>query len=101
MRISDWSSDVCSSDLRFNFRRNWVDGLVGAYYLRERRAYSYSALQSLSLVNLGIGRQLQAAGLSPAMAEAVLNLYGGILPISNDLANPRMTNNNAGFVDMR
>ncbi|APL96014.1 TonB-dependent receptor [Sphingomonas sp. BHC-A] len=87
-------------EVRFNFRRNWVDGLVGAYYLRERRAYSYSALQSLSLVNLGIGRQLQAAGLSPAMAEAVLNLYGGILPISNDLANPRMTNNHAGFVDL-
>ncbi len=87
-------------EVRFNFRRNWVDGLVGAYYLHERRAYSYSALQSLSLANLGIGRQLQAAGLSPAMVEAVLNLYGGVLPISNDLTNPRMTNNYAGFADL-
>src|SRR3546814_7240813 len=111
MRISDWSSDVCSSDLkkrvtsaigtfsteyeidsesvfksvtsysrirfrslsdanrtaipgqlsrmddltrtfqqevRFNFRRNWVDGLVGAYYLRERRSEEHtSELKSL------------------------------------------------------
>lgn len=87
-------------EVRFNFRRSWVDGLIGAYYLHERRAYSYSALQSVSLVNLGVGRRLQAAGLSPAMVEAVLNLYGGTLPINNDLAHPRSTNNYAGFTNL-
>src|SRR3546814_7306849 len=32
MRISDWSSDVCSSDLTFNDK---LDYLVGAYYFSE------------------------------------------------------------------
>src|SRR3546814_4180075 len=27
MRISDWSSDVCSSDLHLPFRRSFVEGL--------------------------------------------------------------------------
>src|SRR3546814_4155780 len=45
MRISDWSSDVCSSDLRIRCLlpaalREWTDGGQGARHgvLRERRA---------------------------------------------------------------
>ncbi|BAI97460.1 TonB-dependent receptor-like protein [Sphingobium indicum UT26S] len=87
-------------EVRFHFRRSWVEGLVGAYYLRERRAYAYNALQSLSLASLGIGRQLQAAGLGPATVEAVLDLYGGTLPISNDLTRPGITDNHAAFADL-
>src|SRR3546814_3955573 len=40
MRISDWSSDVCSSDLRVAVERqvqSQVAGLVGEGTLRERR----------------------------------------------------------------
>lgn len=91
---------VFQQEVRFHFRRSWVEGLVGAYYLQERRAYAYSALQSLSLASLGIGRQLQAAGLGPSTVEAVLDLYGGTLPISNDLTRPGVTDNHAGFADL-
>src|SRR3546814_9427760 len=34
MRISDWSSDVCSSDLRFP----WVRRLVNCLHIRSRKA---------------------------------------------------------------
>jgi len=87
-------------EVRFTFRKSWIEGLLGAYYLGEHRSYAYSASQSLSLVSLGIARQLQAAGLAPATAAAVLNLYGGALPIRNALFQPRQTHNYAGFADL-
>jgi len=98
-RIDDLTKSF-QQEVRFSFTRSWVDGLIGAYYLHERRGYSYAALQSLSLLSLGVGRQLQAAGLPPAMVDAVLNLYGGTLPVSNELSHPRVTDNHAGFADL-
>src|SRR3546814_20181780 len=37
MRISDWSSDVCSSDLEFLFKKNKVDWLKGYASFEDAR----------------------------------------------------------------
>src|SRR3546814_19489183 len=53
MRISDWSSDVCSSDLR------WTDNLA-------RRLQADPATRHLAIVNQGIGgNRLLHDGLGP------------------------------------
>src|SRR3546814_2286317 len=53
MRISDWSSDVCSSDLR------WTDNLA-------RRLQADPATRHLAIVNQGIGgNRLLNDGLGP------------------------------------
>src|SRR3546814_7182885 len=56
MRISDWSSDVCSSDLRiFHHRHIFPDGVIG-FHLEpppirpHRRAYAVVAQQIGDLV---------------------------------------------------
>jgi outer membrane receptor protein involved in Fe transport len=99
-RIDD-PSRTFQQDVRLNFHRSWVDGLVGAFYLRERRAYFYTATQNISLASLGIDRQLRAAGLPQATVDAMLSLYyGGALPIRNSLSQPRLTENYAGYTDL-
>src|SRR3546814_18994508 len=42
MRISDWSSDVCSSDLR-RVGRAEIDGSVGRHVCRDKRAARIAA----------------------------------------------------------
>ena len=98
-RIND-PTRTFQQEFRLNFRQGGVEGLVGAFFLREQRAYDFSATQSLSLTSLGVDRQLQAAGLPPETASAVLNLYGGVLPIRNSLAQSRATENLAFFTDL-
>src|SRR3546814_3467256 len=44
MRISDWSSDVCSSDLVRSPRRHIVDGTVGAAAQEGREMQSQSKI---------------------------------------------------------
>ncbi|KAK0358169.1 hypothetical protein LTR94_036525, partial [Friedmanniomyces endolithicus] len=39
-------------------------------------------------------------GLPQATVNAVLNLYGGVVPIRNSLSQPRLTENYAGFADL-
>lgn len=93
-------SNTFQQEVHFNFRKSWIDGVIGAYYFRERRGYSYAATQSLSLTSLGVDRQLQAVGLPPPTVTTVLGLYGGTLPIRTTLTQPRSAINYAAFADM-
>src|SRR3546814_3071378 len=58
MRISDWSSDVCSSDLR-SVRQRWT-------WLLEN--LDQPLAQSLDTLN-GLGRERQAAALAERLAR--------------------------------
>lgn len=88
-------------ELRFNIDKSWIHGLIGGYYLRDdNRGYQFEATQSLNLTRLGVDRQLLAMGLPQATVNAVLNLYGGVVPIRNSLSQPRLTENYAGFADL-
>lgn len=98
-RIDD-SNRTFQQEFRLNFRRPGVEGLIGAFFLRDRQAYDFSATQTLTFRSLGVDRQLQATGLPPGVVDAVLNLYGGMLPIRNSLAQWRVTQNFAFFSDL-
>lgn len=88
-------------ELRLNFDRGWVQGLVGGYYLRDdNRGYFFQATQNLSLTQLGADRQLLAAGLPQSTVNTVLSLYGGFVPIRNTLAQPQLIHNEAAFTDL-
>lgn len=88
-------------EIRLNIDKSWVQGVVGAYYLRDdRRGYFFEATQSLNLTRLGVDRQLLAMGLPQATVNTVLGLYGGVVPIRNSLAQPRLAKNYAGFADL-
>jgi len=97
-QIVDFTRSV-QQEMRLSIARPWIEGLIGVYYLREQRDYFYSARQNLSLTSLGIDRQLLAAGLPRAAVDAVLGLYGGMVPIRTRLIQPRHTENYAGFAD--
>lgn len=87
-------------EVRVTLDAPWANGVIGAYYLRERRNYHYSATQGLSLESLGVGLQLRSTGLPPATADAVLDLYGRMLPIENSSSLRRLTHNAAAFGDL-
>ena len=87
-------------EVRFHFREPWMEGIIGAVYLRERRAYQFSATQSLSLSSLGVPAQLQSIGLPQTAIDEVIALYGGTLPIQNSLSQPQLTQNHAAFTDL-
>jgi outer membrane receptor protein involved in Fe transport len=94
-------SKTFQQELRLNIDKDWVHGLVGAYYLRDdNRDYFFEATQSLNLTRLGVDRQLLAMGLPQATVKAVMDLYGGVVPIRNSLSQPRLTENYAGFADL-
>src|SRR5258706_8869999 len=46
--VSDWSSDVCSSDLHFAVRRPWLTAFVAATYERRGRFSSASDTDRMS-----------------------------------------------------
>lgn len=99
-RVSDPTATF-QQELRLNIDRDWVQGLVGAYYLRDdNRDYFFDARQSLNLTRLGVDRQLLALGLPQSVVNSVLALYGGVIPIRNTLSQPRLTHNYAGFADL-
>ena len=88
-------------EVRLSLDLGWVQGLVGAYYLREdNRDYFLESTQNLNLTRLGVDRQLLGLGLPQPTVDAVLGLYGGIVPIRNSLSQPRLTRNLAGFTDL-
>ncbi|RZF59157.1 TonB-dependent receptor [Sphingomonas populi] len=94
-------SKTFQQELRLSVKRSWVQGLVGAYYLRnDNRAYFYESRQNLGLRRLGIDQVLLGRGLPQSTVDTVLNLYGGAVPISNNLRQPRLTKNYAGFADL-
>lgn len=99
-RVTD-PSKTFQQELRFNLDLDWVQGLVGAYYLREdNRDYFFEATQVLQLTRLGVDRQLLALGLSQPTVNTVLGLYNNEAPIRNSLSQPRLTKNYAGFTDL-
>ena len=88
-------------ELRLNIDKSWVHGLIGGYFLRDdNRDYFFSARQNLGLRRLGVDRSLLALGLPQATVDGVLALYGPGVPIANNLAQPRLTKNYAGFADL-
>lgn len=94
-------SKTLQQELRLNIDKDWVHGLVGAYFLRDdNRNYFFEATQSLNLTRLGVDRQLLAMGLPQTTVKAVMDLYGGVVPIRNSLSQPRLTKNYAGFADL-
>ncbi|MFT4053280.1 MAG: TonB-dependent receptor [Novosphingobium sp.] len=99
-RISD-PSKTFQQELRLNLDLGWVQGLVGAYYLREDYSnYAFEATQVLQLTRLGVDRQLLAMGLPQSTVNAVIGLYNNEAPIRNSLSQPRLTKNYAGFTDL-
>jgi iron complex outermembrane receptor protein len=100
-RVTD-PDKTFQQELRLNIDRGWVQGLIGAYYLRDdNRDYFFQASQVLQLRRLGVDRQLLALGLPQATVNTVINLYsGGAVPIQNSLSQPRLTKNYAGFTDL-
>src|SRR3546814_9088708 len=77
MRISDWSSDVCSSDLRFRLRIDDIDGS------RSREAYVAAALADLAWLGIDrdgpLHRQSQHLGAYDA-ALGALKARGLVYP---------------------
>src|SRR3546814_1993881 len=57
MRISDWSSDVCSSDLMWTRRReSELDGLA-RHVSRERQTYKDETTQALRSEERRVGKE--------------------------------------------
>src|SRR3546814_1010974 len=83
MRISDWSSDVCSSDLRNQDAANTIsrDILIKSWDIRieslrqaVQQGLAYEA-QLIDLHNQAAGRKLQVAELTVRMALEVYNAH--------------------------
>lgn len=88
-------------ELRLNIDKSWVQGLIGAYYLRDdNRDYFFQATQDLGLRRLGVDQTLLRLGVPQQAVDAIINLYGGSVPIQNSLSQPRLTKNYAGFADL-
>lgn len=97
----DDPEDTFQQELRLNIDKSWVQGLIGAYYLRaDNRDYFFEAKQSLGLTRLGVDQLLLSMGIPQPVVTSVLGLYGGTVPIRNSLAQSRLTENYAGFTDL-
>src|SRR3546814_4330698 len=72
MRISDWSSDVCSSDLtqRFSLLRSWVGGANPAYVGEAARTCGSSGCVS-DLSDAWRRSSPIAAGVAPGHASSM------------------------------
>lgn len=94
-------SKTFQQELRLNFQKSWVQGLVGAYYLRDdNRDYFFRAAQNLGLRRLGVDHTLLGLGVPQATVDTIIDLYNGAVPIANTLTQPRLTKNYAGFADL-
>src|SRR3546814_18920163 len=84
MRISDWSSDVCSSDLTIRGFTEWAT--------EGERVRQIDAI--LGGLNSTLERILPAVG---NIAEGLFNLFGGTLGPAMEMADA-ITASTAGFV---
>src|SRR3546814_1505645 len=75
MRISDWSSDVCSSDLRKAHRRLDVEAVDQRQLLEQRDADF-----AIDFADLALGRQ-ERRGLGFVIGRIVLDLAVALLAI--------------------
>src|SRR3546814_13372196 len=89
MRISDWSSDVCSSDLFFTHRKERRNLLRHALFRRLDRQLRQQLIQHLLELPLSTCRAQIGNGLP---------LENGI--DSRDGLNPELTGNEAIFIDI-
>src|SRR3546814_10891227 len=75
MRISDWSSDVCSSDLRAACEARLPVGLIDALIMQESR-YNPSALSPKGAFGLGQLMPATARQLAVDRYDLMQNLTG-------------------------
>src|SRR3546814_15178666 len=76
MRISDWSSDVCSSDLRYNHR--FGDGKSTDYNFFVNAGHDIGTLELYAFGSYGI-RDANAAGFYGRSHERRNRYYGASL----------------------
>src|SRR3546814_1322906 len=80
MRISDWSSDVCSSDLHFRAARGRCRRQPMSRLNREQMAERVARdIPEGAYVNLGIGLPTSVANYLPADKEIFLQSENGLL----------------------
>src|SRR3546814_12849207 len=78
MRISDWSSDVCSSDLLYNFTiASFLAGVMGAFYAH------YLGILSPSPEEFGVYRTVEILSIPYIGGRGTLwgSLFSGFLLI--------------------
>src|SRR3546814_6797025 len=78
MRISDWSSDVCSSDLLYNFTiASFLAGVMGAFYAH------YLGILSPSPEEFGVYRTVEILSITYIGGRGTLwgSLFSGFLLI--------------------
>src|SRR3546814_12081241 len=77
MRISDWSSDVCSSDLGFSFQNS---ALYDSMTVRENLEFPLvrnKRYLTRKEINYAVERVLEAVDLSQAIRQMPAQLSGG------------------------
>src|SRR3546814_10671799 len=70
MRISDWSSDVCSSDLRPDLRPSALSGIAGRGRSPHRRPFAHSAPKAVSFHRRGSAERQVARARQGSRAVA-------------------------------
>src|SRR3546814_8208759 len=81
MRISDWSSDVCSSDLFF--RKNDLSDVPYMPHAAKKREYDYAEYSEtlrIQMAWLYRVRQLAAEMVAPKYAEKSLRAFANEMP---------------------
>src|SRR3546814_10033684 len=84
MRISDWSSDVCSSDLRAACEARLPVGLIDALIMQESR-YNPSALSPKGAFGLGQLMPATARQLGVDRYDLMQNLTGTAMYLAQQL----------------
>src|SRR3546814_20970811 len=95
MRISDWSSDVCSSDLRFELRRHRRPGIgVGTGdrmtgFARDRRNAGHEGAADAEDMDAHVAAQPPAPNSMPAHEPANATKNSKPTAITSAINNPR------------
>src|SRR3546814_18596947 len=92
MRISDWSADVCSSDLGHRALYDLVAGYHAAHALGERHGPAAEVLQGRRSAAAALDAGLDPLGLTPGLADVLLDagLQGAIVLDSLRLRRPHL-----------
>src|SRR3546814_17942880 len=93
MRISDWSSDVCSSDLVIGTAgapgAPGVEGAEGVVIQVSDTGVGIAAahldkvMSPFGQVHAALHRETQGTGLGLPLSKALVDLHGGRLPLEN------------------
>src|SRR3546814_14636562 len=99
MRISDWSSDVCSSDLRFELRRHRRPGIgVGTGdrmtgFARDRRDAGHEGAADAEDMDAHVAAQPRAPNSMPANEPENATTTSKANPITRAIKKHRALNN--------